>query len=100
MIDMKIISCNEAKARGLKRYFTGEPCPSGHIAERYCCGGTCVVCTFLRNRENRKLHRERLNKLQRQYTRRNIEFIRTVAREKARQKVIALRILQELGYKL
>ena len=31
---MKIISYQEAKAKGLKRYFTGEPCINGHISER------------------------------------------------------------------
>jgi hypothetical protein len=29
-----IIGCDEAKALGLKRFFTGEPCKRGHVAER------------------------------------------------------------------
>ena len=33
----------EAKALGAKKYFTGEPCTSGHIAARYT-KGQCVVC--------------------------------------------------------
>ena len=33
----------EAKAQGLKRYFSGKPCPNGHIADRYTSAG-CVVC--------------------------------------------------------
>jgi hypothetical protein len=32
---LPIISCKEAKARGLKRYFTGKPCKRGHIAEQW-----------------------------------------------------------------
>lgn len=40
---MKLISCKEAKEKGLKRYFTGKPCKRGHIAERHVTGG-CVVC--------------------------------------------------------
>lgn len=40
---MQIISCNAAKEKGLKRYFTGKPCKHGHIAERHVTGG-CVVC--------------------------------------------------------
>jgi hypothetical protein len=29
---MKIISCKEAKALALKRYFTGKPCKRGHVS--------------------------------------------------------------------
>lgn len=38
------ISYSNAKASGLKRYFTGEPCPRGHIAQRYVCSRACVLC--------------------------------------------------------
>lgn len=38
---MKIISRKKAKSLGLQRYFTGRPCPKGHITERtmsrHCC---------------------------------------------------------------
>ena len=34
----------EAKTLGLKRYFTGIPCPNGHIAERTTDKGACVEC--------------------------------------------------------
>ena len=47
---MKIISKKEAKEKGLKRYYTGEPCVYGHISERYTNGGGCIVCLD----ENRK----------------------------------------------
>lgn len=33
----------EARAAGLKRFYTGKPCLQGHVAERYLSGG-CVVC--------------------------------------------------------
>lgn len=36
-------SCGEAIKLGLKQYFTGKPCPAGHLANRYVNGG-CVVC--------------------------------------------------------
>lgn len=38
-----IIQRNNAKALGLKRYFSGKPCPHGHISERNICGG-CIAC--------------------------------------------------------
>lgn len=41
---MEKISRKDAKARGLKRYFTGKECSSGHVAERFCSSCACVVC--------------------------------------------------------
>ena len=37
----------EAKARGLKRYFTGKPCKAGHVAERRCCISPSRPCRSL-----------------------------------------------------
>lgn len=34
----------EAKALGLKRYFTGKPCKRGHVAERSVHRAMCVEC--------------------------------------------------------
>jgi hypothetical protein len=34
----------EAKAQGLKRYFTGKPCPHGHISERHVSSMGCLAC--------------------------------------------------------
>ena len=39
-----IIGRDEAKALGLKRFFTGEPCKHGHVAERYVGRYGCVEC--------------------------------------------------------
>lgn len=43
------ISRSEAIAAGLTRYFTGLPCPKGHICERKVqpSGGACVMCLRL-----------------------------------------------------
>lgn len=56
----EVISRKEAKARGLKFYFTGAPCRRGHVAIRYVC---CFWCTECRKAdgaspENRKKKRE------------------------------------------
>ena len=40
----EIISREEARAKGLKRYFTGEPCKHGHVAERRVCTTQCLEC--------------------------------------------------------
>lgn len=42
--DGPIVSRAEAKAAGMKHYFTGKPCNKGHIAQRYTSSG-CVVCS-------------------------------------------------------
>lgn len=41
---MKIIARDEARAKGLKRYYTFEPCHRGHIAERLVSNCCCLVC--------------------------------------------------------
>jgi 5-methylcytosine-specific restriction endonuclease McrA len=42
--EKKIISREEAKALGLRVYFTGVACKRGHVAERYVSNGKCVEC--------------------------------------------------------
>lgn len=57
---MEIISRNDARARGLTRYFTGKPCERGHIAERYVATPNCVECQKIHNDgQPRKQTRER-----------------------------------------
>lgn len=45
---LQIVSRSEARAASLKRYFTGRPCPSGHVSERQTSNGTCLECHRLR----------------------------------------------------
>lgn len=44
---LAIVSRADAKAQGLKRFFTGKPCIHGHIAERLA-KGVCVECNRIR----------------------------------------------------
>ena len=39
-----IILRRDAQRLGLKRFFTGEPCSRGHIAQRQTSSGSCLVC--------------------------------------------------------
>lgn len=39
-----IITRAEARAQGLKRYFTAQPCKRGHVAERQVSNLTCMEC--------------------------------------------------------
>lgn len=41
---MQIITRQEAKEKGLSRYFTGKPCKYGHMSEKTVSGGNCVEC--------------------------------------------------------
>jgi hypothetical protein len=41
---MNLISYSEAKQLGLKRFFSGNMCPYGHIAERFVSTRNCVAC--------------------------------------------------------
>jgi len=45
---MEIITRAEAKAQGLKRYFTGEPCIYGHTDVRRTFDGRCRECDRIR----------------------------------------------------
>ncbi len=59
----KIISRKEALAKGLKRYFTGLPCPKGHIAERLTSNFNCIECNVLSNKKfNYKYYKNQPNK--------------------------------------
>lgn len=37
----------EAKAMGVNRYFTGKPCPKGHVVLRKASNTTCTACHLL-----------------------------------------------------
>lgn len=44
----ELISRKDARARGLKFFFTGVPCKHGHIAERYATHEKCAECERVR----------------------------------------------------
>ena len=56
----EIVSRKEAIARGLKRYFTGEPCKHGHTVERRVSGGDCVVCKIERQKSEKYMEKRRV----------------------------------------
>lgn len=46
-MSLEIINRKTALDLGLKRYYTGEPCKHGHIAERKVTNGACTECARL-----------------------------------------------------
>jgi 5-methylcytosine-specific restriction endonuclease McrA len=42
---VNILKRADAISLGLKQYFTGKPCPRGHVANRYVNGKGCIECS-------------------------------------------------------
>jgi hypothetical protein len=76
LIMTEIISCAEAKALGLKRYFTGEPCKHGHVAERNTSNNGCLECTRLRKLRWRAENPDSSRKIASRYYAKNADKIR------------------------
>lgn len=58
MICQTILDRKAAREAGLKRYFIGQPCANGHIAERFVSTNYCLECA----REYRRRNRQEINK--------------------------------------
>jgi hypothetical protein len=56
-----VVTRAEARTAGAKRYFSGQPCSNGHVAERWVSTGGCRECTRItaNNLEYRQANRER-----------------------------------------
>ena len=48
---MVVLSLREAREVGVKRYFTGKPCPRGHVAERFVSTQGCCACALENNKK-------------------------------------------------
>lgn len=86
---MEIISCKDAKKKGLKRYFTGKPCKHGHISERFVASNACLKCREIqRNSPEWKLrvkkyqedNRDKLKDYHKKYREVNKEAIKELKR--------------------
>lgn len=53
-----VVSLDEARTRGLLRYFTGLACANGHLSERRTAGGQCLECERIRRAERKEYTRE------------------------------------------
>lgn len=74
-----------AKARGLKRYFTGNPCPHGHVAERLVSTGQCVKCGLARTVRWHRENPDKSRAKRRARRLRNIESEREIVRRCTRK---------------
>jgi hypothetical protein len=78
---MKIISRKEAKEQGLTRYFTGKPCPKGHIAEKAVSNCTCVQCREEKAKLWEKQNPEKAKKSKQKWIQQNPEKQKKARRE-------------------
>lgn len=79
----------QARAAGATRYFTGKPCPQGHIAERIVSSKVCVDC----NRERAAAHREANPDAFRNWRDKNLERDRSNSRDWQRNNRNRVRVL-------
>ena len=71
---MEIITKAEAKAQGLKRYFTGKECKRGHVSER-TLNGDCISCVTLRSKKHNEDNKVYIAFRQKNYNEDNKESI-------------------------
>jgi hypothetical protein len=62
---MIVVSLKEAKERGLRRYFTGDPCQNGHIDERNVQNRRCTLCQKEAYRRHNKTEKRRAKEAER-----------------------------------
>jgi len=72
---MELISRKEAKAQGLKRYYSGKPCKRGHVVERKVSNWGCVECNRDSERQYRVGNKEAIAERKRQFYEDNKEVI-------------------------
>ena len=68
---MEIISREQAKERGLKRYYTGSPCRHGHLVERQTSDGRCIECRDINSKIQYEKSREERLKRRKEYYQEN-----------------------------
>jgi hypothetical protein len=95
---MGIITRAEAIERGLKRYFTGEACPRGHVAERSVRGTACIECQKAASRAYREAHYEETRATERAYAEVHREELNAASRA-YREAHLEKRLAQERAYR-
>ncbi len=78
---MEIISRLEAKQLGIKRYFTGKPCPKNHITERFSRNGGCCECSLQYGRSRYSTERKLMLSHAKKYRENNKEQLNQKSKE-------------------
>lgn len=69
-----------AKRSGDTRYFTGEPCPRGHVAERFVSNGSCSVCERTMSDQRRLANPEKERAVGKVWRDKNLDRLRAQGR--------------------
>lgn len=56
-MEREITTRADALATGRARYYTGEPCKHGHVAERNTMSGACVECAKANREREQDIYR-------------------------------------------
>ena len=75
---MRVIDRQAAKSKGLRRYFTGKPCPKGHVVERFVSTCACVECVADKSREWKRTNPQKASEQKRKWVANNLEKVRAV----------------------
>ena len=67
----EIISRKDAKAQGIRRYFTGKTCPHGHVSQRDTKTAACLTCRDNKNALFRMVHAEQRRAESAEYRKKN-----------------------------
>ncbi len=74
---MKITTRKQAKTLNLNHYFTGKPCKSGHVSQRYTSTCRCCECIDQYYTDNKK----HLNQYANQYRQDNKEYFKQYSKK-------------------
>lgn len=72
----RTVSRSDALSLTLTRYFTGEPCTHGHVAERYTRDGRCTECEKMKLRRRYAANPDKEKQRVLQYRMENLETVR------------------------
>ena len=71
-----IVKRSEAVRQGLTKYFTGKPCPRGHVCERYTGSRNCTMCQAAACKKWSQNNRDKQLTAERKYRKQNPEKVR------------------------
>jgi len=78
---MRKISRRSAIAKGLKQYFTGKPCPKGHITKRVVSNTDCCQCMAERAKIWHAKNKRYANQRARAWYHANLEYAKKYGRD-------------------
>jgi hypothetical protein len=78
MTAIRYSSPKEAKAAVATRYFTGKPCPRGHVGERFASSHGCVICATEKASEWKKDNRDKASAASKRWRHANADHVREI----------------------